>query len=289
MSSVFKVKAEPSFEPSSDWALPGRIRHFSPSSLGMLQRCPEQYRQRYILGRKERPNVPLVLGSATHSAVEFNFRQKIESGVDLPLKEVVDYFHDQSVPKAIERDGGVEVIVWKDESPDDVHARGDKMIRTYHENVVARVQPVGVEIEQRVPVPGVPIPLFGFVDCDTENVTIDLKTSARKTSTLKPAWRLQGRVYQLMRGKPVHWHVLTSSKDPQAFTPLEEEGLLQPLADRAQTEAMVRTLAWFLSDIYARFGPDEPWPMTGTAGDACSWCGFRNNCFAWVNHWEGGR
>lgn len=285
-ASAFRVKE---YEPKSDWALPPKIRHFSASSLGMLQRCPEQYRQRYILGRKERPKVAMVLGSATHGAVEFNYRQKIDSGVDLPLKEVVDYFHDESVPKAIARDGGVEEIVWENESPDDIHARGDKMIRVYHENVVRTVQPVAVELEQRVPVPGVPIPMYGFVDCDTENVTIDLKTSARAVSNLKPAWRMQGRIYQLMRGKPVHWHVLTSAKEPKTITPLDAEGLLQPLAEKEQTEKLIRTLAWMLSDIYARFGPDEPWPMTGVAGDACSWCGMRKTCSAWDNYWEGPR
>lgn len=281
--SAFKVKDVPVLgaEPSDDWALPPRIRHFSASSLGMLQRCPEQFRQRYILGKKERPKVAMTMGTATHGAVEFNYRQKIETHEDKPLKEVLDYFHDVSVPKAVDRDGGVDAIVWDGKSPDDIHATGDKMIRVYHENVVSRVQPVGVELEQRVSVPGVPVPMYGFVDCDTENVTIDLKTSARKATTLKPAWRLQGRIYQLMRGKPVHWHVLTSTKDPQSFTPLEEEGLLQPLADKEQTESMIRVFAWWASDMYRRFGPDEPWPMTGVAADACSWCGFRQQCFAW--------
>ena len=29
--------------------------HLSPTSLSMFQRCPRQYQERYVFGRKERP------------------------------------------------------------------------------------------------------------------------------------------------------------------------------------------------------------------------------------------
>src|SRR3954463_13790861 len=95
-----------------DQWLDGYIRHFSPSSIRMLKVCPEQYRQRYILGKKERPGEALTLGSSVHAAMAFNLEQKIESHEDLPEAEVLEYFHDQAWPAAIESDGGKDEIRW---------------------------------------------------------------------------------------------------------------------------------------------------------------------------------
>ena len=263
------------------WLLP--VAHLSPSSLGMLQRCPEQYRQRYMLGRKERPQVSMVMGSAAHSTFERNYQQKIESHVDLPLREIVDFFDDEAWPSTIEDDGGVDNIVWHSRSHDDARTTGRMMITAYHESVAVRVQPTAVEKEYRLEVDGLAVPLVGKLDVETDGPSIDVKTSSRRTTTLKPSWWLQGWIYSLFTQKHIDWHVITSVRHPETITPLESGALRQYTSPeiRENTIDTVKRLASMANALYVKFGPDEPWPTTGIAHGVCSWCGFRPNCPAW--------
>jgi hypothetical protein len=102
----------------ADWNLP--IRHWSPSSLAMLRRCPRQFQQRYILGRKERPGEARVTGSAVHAALERNFEQKIASHEDLPLVDVLEWYLDEGFTEVVDTEQALagEEVVWNT-SPDD--------------------------------------------------------------------------------------------------------------------------------------------------------------------------
>jgi len=104
-------------EIQEDWTQPEWLgfHHFSATSLGMLSRCPEQFRQRYVLHRKERPGSALVVGSAFHDALKLNYQQKVKSFEDMKLSDVVQYLQDEAWPNCVEADGGVEEIVWRDD------------------------------------------------------------------------------------------------------------------------------------------------------------------------------
>ena len=61
----------------------------------MFRRCPEQFRHRYILGEKEKPGESLLVGSAFHEGLEFNYLQRI--GVrtrTANVAELVEYLQD---------------------------------------------------------------------------------------------------------------------------------------------------------------------------------------------------
>jgi len=62
----------------------------SHSQLEMYWRCAEQYRRRYIEHEKLLPGIALIQGHAIHGEAEFNFRQKLESHIDLPKHELID-------------------------------------------------------------------------------------------------------------------------------------------------------------------------------------------------------
>lgn len=274
-----KEEAEEEAQP---WLLP--VQHFSPSALGMLLRCPEQYRQRYVLGRKERPTSNLTLGTAIHSAIiDHNLGQKIESHEDVPLKQLLEYYNDEGWPKAIERDGGAEEIVWR-APQDDTRLTGAQMVALYHGSVAPRVQPTEIEKEVTLEV-GLPVPIHGRIDVVTAPAVIDVKSSARKVSTIKPAWRLQGGIYMLFENRHVDWHLVTSTKAPAVVTPLESEAMRQPYTREAvrSTLQMVDRLAWMANAFMGKYGHDHPWPMVGYATDACGWCGFQKYCAAWGN------
>lgn len=286
-----RVEASRRSEEVTGWVIPTWIRHFSPSSLGMFQRCPEQYRQRYILGVKERPTSNLTLGTSIHNTFEHNLIQKVESHTDLPTDEVVEYYLDKGWPDAIARDGGTDEIEW---TRDENEARdvGAKMARVFHEQVSPRIQPVTTEEEFTLEWGG-PRPLFGKIDCTTELDVHDWKTSSKKVNKMKPAWRLQGGIYMAAKQKPVSWDIVTSAKEPSVVTPFESEDLRQPYSIEAvkNTLFVVDRIVWAINEMHAKFSDDpqdpttsKPWPMLGFGGDsACGWCGYKKYCAAWGN------
>src|SRR4051812_9430507 len=71
------------------------VDHVSASFFGMGFRCPEQSRQRYVLGKKERPAEAPVMGTAVHAALELNFLQKIDTHVDLELVDLIAWYMDK--------------------------------------------------------------------------------------------------------------------------------------------------------------------------------------------------
>ena len=63
-----------------------------PSSIGMFLRCPYHWQLVYIEGMRRAPAAALAVGSGVHAGLEYNFRQKIKTGVDCRLDEVLDAF-----------------------------------------------------------------------------------------------------------------------------------------------------------------------------------------------------
>jgi hypothetical protein len=271
-------------EEVSDWQLP--IEHFSASSLAMLARCPRQWQERYIHGRKERPGEALVLGTAVHRVVEFNYAQKIASHADLPLTEIVTYFDDVAWYEALaDRQEDGDEVKW-DTDQDNARTRGRAITYGYHSQVSERVQPVSVETKIAADV-GLPVPVLGYADCLTKTNVIDVKTSKQARREVKPEWRFQSAVYGSIIGLPVDFHVCAASPTTHKasiYTPLEHPGLSVWMPEEARHEAArnIRAMAWMVNHFYRQLGPDEPWPTTGMAHPwACSFCGFRSDCPAW--------
>lgn len=257
--------------------------HLSASQLTMLQRCPEQWRRRYLCGEVERPGAAMVWGAADHYAHEQNFRQKIDSRVDLPVDDVKDAFAD-GLDRAIERNGGLSEIAWGDDDPADVKDKGVLLVEAYHRQVSPTVQPVQVEQRFEARILGVPVPIVGYIDLETATAGIERKTAKAKVSTIKPGWRIQGLLYQSVIRKPVDWHVSTKTKTPGVWTPELAPGLrLEPNPAMVNaTGRLVRNLATMLLAFYDTFGPDDPWPGAITHDWACQYCGYRKNCDWWA-------
>jgi hypothetical protein len=162
------------------------------------------------------------------------------------------------------------------------------MTRLYVEKVVPRLMPNEVEKEFLLEVPGVPIPVKGFIDVVQagNKPCIDIKTSKKRDTYVLPSWRLQGRVYQLaLGGRSVDWHVLTKQVTPQVATSLECPELLQPSTPESlkRTAEAIKSLAWTINACYVEYGPDEDWPWTAGMSHtfACMHCSFKRDCPAW--------
>lgn len=271
------------FHADEKWVLP--LDHLSASSLSMLQACPRQWQQRYILGKIETPGAAVVLGTANHKAHGFNWNCKVVSGNDLPTNVIVDYYHDDAWPKTLEERGGAGEVKW-DADPEDARMVGERMVVAYHEAVSPRLEPVAVEKQITVRIPDVPVPLDGYIDLVQADgrPMVDLKTAKQKESKIKPEWKLQGLVYQLAEQKPIDWHVVTKQKTTAIYTPLEEPGLSQPVNafQLAAGVKLIQDLARLANYYYVTYGPDESWPQLGVAHKwRCDWCGYRKDCPIW--------
>lgn len=258
--------------------------HLSASSISMYQRCREQWRRRYVLGQKERPGAALVWGSADHYAHEQNFTQKIQSGEDITVDDVKLAFAE-GFDRAVERNGGETEVVWDDDKPGQLKDAGTKLVAVYHETVSPSVQPTAVEEKFALELPGVPVPVIGYMDVRTTAVAIERKTAKQKPpgGEPKPDWRIQGLLYQHVAEQQVDWHVSTKTKLPAVYTPENSPGLALPVVSVmvAATAALVRTTARDMLAIYAEFGPDEPWPGAITHPWACGFCGWKPTCRWW--------
>lgn len=272
--------------PPPDWNLP--IQHWSPSSFSMLRRCPYQWQQRYIHGRKERPGEAPVLGTSIHAALEWNFEQKITSHVDLDLVDMDQRFAGEFFPRVCnaEQEKSGEEIKW-DTGPEATLQRGRRIVTTYHENVSPRItDPLKVETSFSVDF-GLAVPVYGRFDLERNESTVDFKTGKQRQSKPKEDWRIQAGIYSEATGKPVEFHSLSASPKTNAVTivtPLESEELLVSPTDAERTEMRraMRAISAEACMYMAIFGPDEPWPTHGTFHTwACSFCGFRSSCPAW--------
>jgi len=160
--------------------------YISQSQLNMYTLCAESYRRRYIEKEIIQPGFSLVVGSGVHKGAEVNFRQKINSKIDLPEDDVIDAATTE-FDAMIERDG---VLLTPDES-----SIGEKTIKGKNKDRVARMskelmtniapkyQPEFVEEKHRIVLPNSKYDLLVILDlADYNGCLADLKTSAKKKS-----------------------------------------------------------------------------------------------------------
>ena len=267
----------PSF--AEGWVLP--VKHFSATSLSMLAVCPRQYQQRYIHHRKERPGQAQIVGNAFHATAEYNLRQKIDSHVDLDITTLVDYCADVAFDSAVREaeEAAATEVVWDDRG--DAKLQSIAVVTGFRNTISPRIQPLSVEHEFEVTV-GATVslripPVIGKIDVETEESIIDLKSSKRKHSKIKPQWKLQGRIYQLAQPKDTVFETITTKG-------VAGDSFVIPFSHMQwlQTDKWVETLAWTANHYYKTYGPDDPWPMTGIVHDwRCDWCGYKGDCPAW--------
>ncbi len=262
----------------------GASTHVSATSLTMYARCPEQWRRRYLLGEKEPPKGHLVWGTAHHRAAEHNYQQKIDSHEDVPVGEVEEVFA-AAVDREVDAAGGESQVEWdSSKGAADVKDRGVRLARAYREQAAPFVQPVQVEQRFDVFVPGVPVPVIGYLDVVCDGRLVEMKTASRKMTEPKPQHRAQAGIYQMAAHLPVHFHVGAKTKEPGVYTPAGDPGLEVPFTPGGleRTERWVRMVCDRIVADYRRHGAVEPWlGAVAQSDNPCGWCGYRGSCGWW--------
>jgi len=165
------------------------IEHLSYSSITAYLECPENWRRKYIAKEQTRSTPALVFGSAFHGAIE----EQLTTG--RKALEAWPY----SWGRALEKD----TVDWGLDTPegylnDGIRLLGHAAVGAAIDGLKARQDEQGPMVERKVElrVPGVPIPVIGYIDfISSDGVPCDLKTSKTSWSADKAADSLQGLFY----------------------------------------------------------------------------------------------
>ena len=167
------------------------IDHLSYSSISTYQLCPRSWRYRY-LDKVEAPTSPaLVFGSAFHNTVEAYLRDGSE-------KPLAHHWTEAWTEQLRQR----EAISW-DKEPHTYEDLGNAMFSEQDTiSLVDAIQPLrtnGVPmIEERIElrVPGVPVPVIGFIDIvEEDGIPGDFKTSSRSWNQKRADDEMQPTFY----------------------------------------------------------------------------------------------
>ena len=253
------------------------IKAIHQSTLGSWLRCGEAFRRRYIEGEIIPPGIAARRGSGTHKAVEINHRQKIKSGVDLPLGDLKDAARDEFV--RLIKDEGVfipkEQLSEKDKILNEGLNQTIQATEIYRGEIAPKIQPVRVEERITVDVPGIALPISGTLDAEDDKGFIqDLKVMKRKSQAAADRDPQPGFYYLLRKGLTGEWpagfkyQLIIPNK-----TMLHEE--ITTYRNMAQIKILFRYIEQFLNDLKTgSFKPADP----GHWLCHPEWCGFYRDC-----------
>jgi hypothetical protein len=234
----------------------------------------------YVQRIKEPPTLRLALGSAAHTAVEFDLREKMETGDDQPLEQMQDTFRDEFEKESY----GAE------DTPKETKGQaldsGVKCVEVWHKKVAPDTHPLAVEEEVQFSINGVPI--AGTIDVVKQ---VGDPTSWFESKRIIGDWKFVGKkpqdagTYLLnmigygiglrqktgLKEDGIVLDHLVRTKEPYHF-PIASKG---PIPDES-IDAYGDIVAGVARDIEA-----GSFPPTGLQGHACSWCGYKARCPAY--------
>ena len=173
---------------------PSELEHLSYSSISSYLACPKAWRYHY-LDKVATPTSPeLIFGSTFHDTVE-----SVIAGRAPGLGPTILQTWSECWEKRI----AAQEVAWCTDTPEQFHNEGIRILghadvqKAIH-NLVCGYDDQGPKIERKVElhVPGVPIPVLGFIDMiDAGGAVVDFKTSGRSWTADRAQSELQPLVY----------------------------------------------------------------------------------------------
>lgn len=204
------------------------IEYLSYSSISMLLDCPEQWRRKYI-ERQPVPSAPaLIFGSAFHQTVEriVGYSSLWNEG---PEPDLLKTWHEVWASK-VTNEG--HLVDWGADTPAQHYNEGVRIFKVPEvQQLLADLIPQRnetgeptIELKCTLSVPGVPVPVIGYIDIITDDgIPGDFKTSAKSWSAAKAEDELQPLFYlaalnqmgRLVPGWKFRHYVVTKTKTPK--------------------------------------------------------------------------
>lgn len=257
----------------------------SASQIAMFLRCPRQWAFRYIEGRRVPPSGAMKQSGVFHTTAEENYRQKIDSGMDLPEGDLTEMYAD-TFEREWQRE---EVVLDPGQTKGGLKDQGVDIVREYRAAVAPHVQPVQVEEKFDIALgkDDYGFRLTGRIDVvDQNNLIRDNKAMGKTPTQLDVDKDTQLSTYALARR-------LQTQQQARVFDPLAkgtvEAGLRldvvvktqRPKAVVLQTQRTREALAMHLNRIgnIAKAIRADAFP-TNPNGWHCQprFCGYWNLC-----------
>lgn len=250
----------------SGWKIP--VDHLSASSLATAMTCWEQFRVEKILGHKGKVGLSGFVGRVHHRSAEQLLRAKLGRITTPTGGDITEAFGDAWTESMEEEEPEWEI------PPPQVIETGMKMLGSLVDTSFPNLMPLWVEERFEETIPGVPVPITGFIDCWEAERIVEFKTAKQKVSKAKGKWRAQAMIYQLVTHRPMEWIVTTRQVTPVTYEPvLGFPGLRLEPGNPDVTVTLVMQTIEVMNDLYARYGPDKPWPLNGLLHQyACDYC-----------------
>ncbi len=181
------------------------IKHLSKTQITMYQRCPYQYFCRYVEGLKVPPSSPLLIGSAFDTAINLEYETKIKNGKGEKVSTLQDCFAEY-----FDREKG-NTIFEEDEKPEELKDTAIKTVKTFHDEICVKVEPVEVQKKDTVKFDNVDYELMVVVDVvDKDGMVIDNKTASKSWPAGKEFQELDPVIYSL-------WYEANKKKEEKGF------------------------------------------------------------------------
>lgn len=240
------------------------VEHLSYSSISLYQTCGRAWCYKYIEQAPTRQTAALVFGSAIHDAIE-----AIASRNSEPT---------QAWQAAWERQVGLNRdLDWGDDTPETLNNDGIRMLN--HPDVLAGIRalrPAAIERRVELRVPGVDVPVIGYIDLIGEDgVPGDIKTSAKTWSQEQAQAEVQPLFYLAalnQSGEPVRdglfrHYVLVKTKTPQ-----------WQVWETRHTNAEIFWLFRMITDVWTGIERGVFVPNPGSWRCSPKWCDFWWQC-----------
>lgn len=279
MSALFDSLMGNERSSSAPEMAPGEKPHISPSSINTYTKCPEQWRRRYVLRDRIPPKLAMVKGTALHKGAEFNYKQKINTRADLPVKDVKD-FSAAAFDEAIKDDGILlgkeEASMGKDKAIGEAKDGAIALAELYTKESAPHYQPLEVEAKVLIVLPSSTHNLLSIADLVTEDDgIIEYKTGkkwSQDRADTEPQLTFQAMTFKALYKKDpkkiVVENMVTSTKTPYRNS-------IETTRTEEDYTAMVNRINAVLEGINKGV-----YPPANPSGWWCSeaWCGYWNTC-----------
>lgn len=157
--------------------------YISASQVSSFLACPLGYKKRYINWEKTAIHWVeyMVYWTAVHAVLEKNYKQKIESRKDLPIEELIEYWHEifKELLNKENKKFSEDIIDWLTKA-------WEKSIKLYMREVAPEIQPIASEQKFKITSEKYWITILWYIDLITEDgYIIDFKT----------VWASKSRMY----------------------------------------------------------------------------------------------
>jgi hypothetical protein len=257
------------------------IEAIHQSMLNMALRCGEQFRRRYLENEVIPPGIAAGRGTGLHHANKVNLRQKIMTGVDLPIGDLKDAARDGFINSF--KNG---VYIPKDKLPEKEKLINDgledsiRCTEVYLENIAPEIKPKAVEEPFKIDI-GLELPLAGTIDIEQESKVDDLKTSAKKWAEGQIEKEIQPVLYSLAHEKitskrplfKYHIMIARRGKDGNATSAGYDSQSIMCTDDHysALISKMVVFIEMIKKGVFPPANPSSWWCDK-------SWCGYFYTC-----------